>query len=333
MLLAVVGLSMISHAQMQVATLQHGDNIRAFYYGNALVEAYNAAVAGDVITLSEGSFTTCTINKNNLTIRGAGIDRTFLPMDFSLGSSSSNQLQYITMEGISCQGTVTQYNTVNVNYRNVEFLGYSAYYNNGSYRYTKITGQFVNCILGSYKTALESTPTFINCLVNYISSSSNSTFVNCVVSSSAFNSNNDIFTHVSFINSILVYNGSYSEYLSLPTSTLAQNCICVTENTMSGNAFSQCVNQNSRMADQYVFSNFSLGYLNPERYRLTASAQAAYIGTDSTQVGLYGGYYPYSSTLNYPVISRMNVARQTTAEGMLNVDIQVGHQQEASEGE
>jgi len=39
-----------------VATLSHGNDVLTFYGTNAFIEAYNAAVEGDCITLSSGVF-------------------------------------------------------------------------------------------------------------------------------------------------------------------------------------------------------------------------------------------------------------------------------------
>lgn len=50
-------------AAQLTATLQSGDSFTPFYGENAFVEAYNAAVDGDVITLSPGSFKTTEIKK------------------------------------------------------------------------------------------------------------------------------------------------------------------------------------------------------------------------------------------------------------------------------
>lgn len=310
-------LSSLSFAQIQVATLQHGDSIRVFYYANAFVNAYNAAVPGDVISLSAGSFTTCTINKDSLTIRGAGMDQTFFQNQILLGNNSISGTDYIhtiTMEGIYCGSTVSQYADVEVHFTNVYFY----YYNSNGYN---LSGQFVNCRLANYSAGSNGTPTLINCIVNSPNCGM-SNFVNCVVRNASSTSG------PSFMNSVVI--ATSSSYYLLPT-TLAQNCIGINDYSSSSNIFSSCVNLNSRMVTSSVFSNFTLGYMNPERYVLTDSAQAAYLGTDGTQVGLYGGYCPWTSSLPYPVISRMNVARQTTADGRLSVDIQVGYRQESDE--
>ena len=56
------------------ATLQHGNELTVFKMANALNEVINAAVDGDVITLSEGTFNAFTIDGKSLTIYGAGFE-------------------------------------------------------------------------------------------------------------------------------------------------------------------------------------------------------------------------------------------------------------------
>ena len=70
-----LGCMTVAQGQTDVwtATLQHGDEVTVFRMANALSEAYNAAVDGDVITLSEGTFGGITINKS-ITIYGAGYE-------------------------------------------------------------------------------------------------------------------------------------------------------------------------------------------------------------------------------------------------------------------
>ena len=58
-------------------------------------------------------------------------------------------------------------------------------------------------------------------------------------------------------------------------------------------------------------------------YKLTDEAAAKYLGTDGTQVGMYGGASPFSPIPNYPRIKKFNVASQPTADGKLDVEIQV----------
>jgi hypothetical protein len=60
-----------------------------------------------------------------------------------------------------------------------------------------------------------------------------------------------------------------------------------------------------------------------DSYKLTDEAAAKYLGTDGTQVGMYGGASPFSPIPNYPRIKKFNVASQPTADGKLDVEIQV----------
>ena len=60
-------------AQTQVATLQHGDDVSAFYGANAFVEAHTAAADGDIVTLSSGTFNAPSQITKAITLRGAGV--------------------------------------------------------------------------------------------------------------------------------------------------------------------------------------------------------------------------------------------------------------------
>ena len=68
-LMLVIGAT--AFAQQQMATLNHNDTITVFYGPYALKDAHNAAVAGDIVTLSPGTFEKCDITKP-ITLRGAG---------------------------------------------------------------------------------------------------------------------------------------------------------------------------------------------------------------------------------------------------------------------
>lgn len=70
--MAVVSLSfaLMGFAAKLTATLQSGNQVTAFYGDSAFVKAYDAAVSGDIITLSIGQFTSAEINKS-ITVVGS----------------------------------------------------------------------------------------------------------------------------------------------------------------------------------------------------------------------------------------------------------------------
>ena len=67
----------------------------------------------------------------------------------------------------------------------------------------------------------------------------------------------------------------------------------------------------------------SYGYNDSELFTLTETAKAKYLGTDSKQVGIYGGNLPYEEDPTTPQITKCNVAAKSTADGKLSVDIEV----------
>lgn len=322
--LAALIMNVLTFAQVQVATLQHGDSIRVFYTSRAFVDAYNAAVAGDVISLSAGSFTTVFISKDSLTIRGAGPNATFIPGQTSVGNA--NCTQHLTIEGINFNVLALD-RPIFLLCTNTHFQRIFRGQINGF-----LTGQFTNCIINDFSTNDSWYPTFINCIVKQTSCAiSRGTFLNSVFigdwSGSLYGQTQDNFNNCFIINS-----GNSGN--SLNSVCTANNCIGLYTGTgTNANWFSRCVNINSRMGSTSIFSNFDLDEMNPERYILTDSAQTALLGSDGTQVGLYGGFMPYTSAPAYPVITRMNVSRQTTADGRLSVDIQVGNVEQSEDDE
>ena len=106
---ATVGMAQSS----MLATLSHEGEISTYYGARALVEAYNAAANGDVITLSSGSFV-CTNIEKGLTIRGAGMavdstaqtEPTVITGDFTINIPDSVTSR-LTLEGIYHNHTIT----------------------------------------------------------------------------------------------------------------------------------------------------------------------------------------------------------------------------------
>ena len=110
----VLGSMMAAQGQTDVwtATLQHGNEVTVFRMANAFVEAYNAAVDGDIITLSEGSFNSTVINKS-ITIYGAGFEdddvtgtrTTTINGDLWLATAAT-EFSSIHIEGINIPGRI-----------------------------------------------------------------------------------------------------------------------------------------------------------------------------------------------------------------------------------
>ena len=225
LLLVVVG-TKNALAQNQVATLQHNDTITGVFYGqNAYSSAYDAAVDGDVITLSSGTFNSgFNINKS-ITIRGAGcvydsttqITPTIFPDDFFLGRN--NNTNNVSFEGIWFTGTIKSW----------------GYHQNNNVSFLKCN---INKIGDFYREGERMNWQIINCIVKEINTENNDyllhglSIINSVVRFTRY-SHTDLYNPNSIYNSVIVFADG------LPTNNLiAYNSIIT---TVSGHNVSNCI--------------------------------------------------------------------------------------------
>lgn len=318
-LVAAIVAATATYAQSTlVATLSHGSDIKMFYGTYALRDAYNAAVSGDVINLSGGAFQAVEIQKT-LTIRGTGIDDANPTMitgnTLFIGNTGTGQL---TMEGIrfNCSNGVNMYGTVSN-----PFFVKCIFNSIGFHSSADInSATFINCKITKSYNCYGSNPVVSSQFINsYVygftcSQSSSASFINCVVSGVTINSMNCS----QFYNSIFLGNNTNN---SLPSSSIATNCVAIGLNNIYDNSQTNpgCV----KATYSEVFKDFTGTYSDDQIFELTDEAKTKYLGTDGTQVGLYGGVMPYTSVPSYPRITKMNVANKTTADGKLSVDIDV----------
>ncbi len=305
-----------------VATLTHGENVTMYYGTYALRDAHNAAVSGDVINLSSGAFQAVEIKKA-ITLRGTGIDAqepTFIVNDLYINIPTSDTGR-LSMEGIRCGNTVYLKGTLtnayflkcqfsemrchtgntptikNAMLADCKIIDYMKLYGNSTF-------QFINSYVGWFEnSSSNSAASFINCVVrpennnpNYLS---NSQLINCVI----FTSNSDYYTN------------------KLPSASVGSNCVAIGYTELFNYSPASTGNKKSTFAE--LFKTFKGNYSDSETFELTDAAKTKFLGTDGTQVGMYGGVLPYTSTPSYPQITKMNVASKTTADGKLSVEIEV----------
>lgn len=303
-----------------LATLNHEGTISTFYGATALQKAHAAAVNGDVITLSSGTFLSVDITKA-VTLRGAGMvldaatqtEPTVLANDFKI-TIADDVTERLTIEGVYSNQKVNI-----VKLKNAMFL-------KNRMREIDISGN-------GYGTDL----TFIHCRIAYLYSgnaySNNSaTFQNCIVS--GISGENYIF------HNSIIRGDSNSGGISLRDNSEYKNCIITnylysdapTNSTYynnlfigtSGNKLESIPNSTNVTVNEKddKIKNL-LNYSDDNDYKLTDEAKAIMKGSDGTEVGLYGGSLPYDPTPTNPQISKFNVAAKTTADGKLSVDIEV----------
>lgn len=328
------------YAQQQMATLNHNDSITAFYGSSALQQAHAAAVNGDVIVLSSGSFNAVNITKA-VTILGAGMEYdsisssepTIISGNFTM-TAPGNASQHLTLEGLQMISTIK--------YRTLSYPQFTKCMFNDLDDYCNINTQevmsnatFASCIIKSlscggcgYKTTYIAGATFTNCAIlntdlNYSILSCN--FMNCIIKMNNSNitkintaSSINAFT---FSNSILFYNVT-SNFNN--NSASCYNCIGISCNSDSTiNYFSNAGNGKYNFNNIYsVFKYFNGTYYDGVSFELQDSIAASILGIDNTEVGVYGGMVPYTPRVS-PRFIRCNVAPHTTLDGKLSVDIEV----------
>lgn len=334
-LVAVLACMAVGYAQSAlVATLNHGEAVSVFYGASALAEAYDAATHGDVITLSNGTFNSVDIAKN-ITVRGAGMDETGpctrINGNFNLYGvpDSVDATGHLTLEGLYHDGNI-YYATSNKHtspVKNAHFV--KCRLNKIDRNYTKDVLQnavFLQCRIkgGLYLYNLESYAHCINSVIYnpVVSSSAKDTqfeFTNCLVIGSPNNWDHSLFT-----NCIL----KSTSFSSVPSSCMTSNCLGIGYSNSTIDIFN-----NLYPANKYgtikegdvatIFKTFTGTYTDTETFELTDEAKAKYLGTDGTEVGIYGGSLPFTTESSLPKIKKFNVASKSTEDGKLKVEIEV----------
>ncbi len=92
--------------------------------------------------------------------------------------------------------------------------------------------------------------------------------------------------------------------------------------------FKYITNSTNKIVSDYAslfktYTGAALDKLDSENFQLTDAAKTQYLGTDGTEIGIYGGSLPFDPTTSNPQITKCNVASKSTADGKLSVDIEV----------
>lgn len=333
-LIALFSCVAVSYAQSSMlATLNHEGTVSTFYGATALRDAHNAAVHGDVITLSSGSFVSTDITKA-ITLRGAGMEvdtlsgtePTVISGNFSIQIADTVS-QRLTVEGIYHNQTIYYKGTLT----NALFLKNRLYMVTNSEAAALKNASFIHCrIADCLRLQANSSASCINCAIEDPSSedytTSNFEFQNCMIKFENGYSNN---VSSSTFKNCLIYarHINTSATHSISASCMAYNCVGFNQRAENP-LFKNIPNStNVHVGDiTTVFKTYtgqSLQKLDSENFELTDEAKSKYLGTDGTQVGIYGGSLPFTSTPSNPQITKCNVAAKSTADGKLSVDIEV----------
>lgn len=329
-LLFVFSLNIVFAQSPLMATLDHNGEITHFFSTNALVNAMKVAQDGDIITLSSGAFVGTDISKS-ITLRGSAMDnmygdntRTIINDNTNITATDTSH--YITIENIrfsnyldisggctknmkikKCYiGTFSQSAKCQIYGLTIENCRIETLqaYKGSSYSQLFTDFQLINSIIGNLYTSIDRT-LIVNCTIGRQPGS----MQNCEI-----------------WNSVIVDTGSSS----LHQSSTAYNCLGYT--TSSSSTYKMFPNltditnwqlkksEASIFLDERINSSYNAGYYS---YELVDAIKNTYLGTDGTEVGMYGGFLPYTTRPSGPKITKCNVAQKSTIDGKLSVEIEV----------
>ena len=319
---------------VQMATLQRGDQLVGVYYGGGgLSQALDAAEKGDVISLSGGPFSSATIRKA-VTIQGAGYVQDADNFRYRTTVTGTQWVELpegeegLVVEGIYFQDDVYCYDITNATFRKCRF-SYLRFDNGHSVNCTvdqcRIANYFApdsksenlyvrNSIIREVRSNdVEATLLFDHCNVTrYVDNSLTAYFQNSLIKNPSTKVN------CSYINCVLGINTNYS-YGSGGNIT--------TVNVDGTTVFTGNEGNSDFVPEEYkaLFENpdCAFTYSDDMDYRLTDAAAAQYLGNDGTQVGIYGGQTPFTSVPTNPQVTYKEIAPQSDENGLLKVKIRV----------
>ncbi len=310
-------------AQQRLATLNHNDTIRTFYGQSALSQAHAAAVNGDIIMLSSGLFDAIEITKA-VTIRGSGmwpIDSLNIENTVISGNMTLNvpydSLHNLEIEGMKFISYINFKQATNPVFRKCRMTSSWSKINNG----TMNGAQFYHCVLNSYNGNGLTGTQFINSVI--LSLSAPSTLMNCVAEvyySSTLNG-------MTVYNSIIYYESPCGSYTGDDyNSSSCYYSVGINKSSCGyNNRYFDVTNViNHHLINKYdynqVFKYFNGTYSEGMSFELQDDIATTILGDDSTQVGIYGGQFPFDPVV-HPVIGGCHVARRTNADMKLEVSI------------
>lgn len=340
MVAALMSTAMSFGQSTLVASLSHGDEVKMYYGTSALIEAVNESESGDVITLSGGSFACANFTKG-ITVRGTGItaeNPTVINYKDNINNvgntiSISKSDSCFIMEGVIVRlGHPYPYKLkITGDTSNLYFLKSKIETGISFESSSSAQATFVDCYISDCSLNGSSTTKFSNCCIevftNSLENTSKAEFYNCLLTANKYNTN---LCKSSFVNCILFCGPDSERMYGIPSETIAMNCLAIGSGFYGVISATDCVAvDNSELPSifkVYISNTDRWGttwYTPKEPYELTDEAKATYLGTDGKEMGLYGGQYPYDFTPLYPQITKMNVAKQTTVDNKLSVEIEV----------
>ncbi|MBN2776895.1 MAG: hypothetical protein JXR36_04605 [Bacteroidales bacterium] len=332
LIIAIVALAITVNAQQKVALHSNGTST-IFGGSNPFTDAYNASANGDTIYLPGGNIPFPTTIDKGIVIIGAGHypDSTTATnptvsnaITLLIGENADN----LHMEGFEVTGAINFATNANIDnvvlkrlrFKSMSYLGSGNLCENHVVRECVITGDI----------------NLLNCKSSMIS--------NCIIDGRILNG-----IEMGISNNLLLYNSAAISLYTInnvDNSYFSNNILLKPNNSLIGSTelstfekniygFVPAIGSNT-FVNNYegvtlssIFVNYNgLIFDYSQDYHLVNSL--LYVGADGSEVGIYGGFFPYKTAAvpQNPHIQVKNIAPTTDVNGDLQIQIQVGAQNE-----
>ncbi len=319
-------------AQNPITTLEHAGASTVFYGKNSLVEAYNASVNGDYLYLSTGFFTAPATIAKGVKIIGAGhfpdsanvAKRTYILSGLTINKGADSLL----LEGLFINGDINYQGDASINYVKVlrcRFVNME--FNSTNSSYNKNYCSLVECIIQNR--------------INFYRYGSNLNVSHCFIGDDFYGVDGS-----ALIDGNVFFNsGGGVTFQGINSSIIRNNIILRTDNPIndcSGNLISNNLFVTS--TPNFETNSYANNYLGVTQSSIFITTEGSnfnytrnyhlnnpttYIGTDGTQVGLYGGATPFKDKglPSNPQIIKKEVGDQTDTNGNLQINFKVKAQE------
>lgn len=297
------------------AMLQHEDQVTLFD-GDKIQDAVDAAVDGDIIYLTLGTFKPFDVTKK-IAIRGTG-ETSVIDGDVNISIPGSAKLTSPVLEALTVSGTVNVGAQVDdMIIRKCKIANFTigaqvdgavldrCYITNTLTLSSYVKGMtIVNTKLYAVKanTGATQNTTFVNCnFYRIYAPNFSGTIINSIICCSG-NNNGTSGYNESKISSTVLLNTLYAPSVSYSTSSVFQNCYNLSSNY-------------SDLLSVTCDCKYDTSYLQSKDY----------LGTDGTVVGIYGGETPYTLEPSVPKVSSSDL-QLDMEQKKLNVTLTVSPQ-------
>lgn len=338
----IILFSKVTAQDLQVVTLDKAGEMFSFYGGDAFVQAMEKADHGDIVTLSTGTFNSCDITKA-VKIYGQGHNNpgTKIAGKFNIAIDSTDNkpnsglyvegIETVSGDGIYASEVYVSKYLMDAEFRNCKISDFTfsgtqstdvtireciiRWFYPGNCNNMCILNSGVDYIWGSNNA--NSTLYLLNCVVLASIDKLYSTWRNCIIGECwKTNESGSFVTRVE--NGYKEYHqpGYFPKMSSFHYCVYGYNSMHISSSSVLSTSMlaqSDFVEHSTRLnesIDNHVNNLFVDNKVGEGNYVLTDEAQTIYLGSDSTQVGVYGGN-GFHSAPTIPKVIYKNIATKT----------------------